>query len=156
MIRSLHFVALPAAIRKMRFARRLLFTDDFDENPFGAFAVELAVEDLFPGAEIELSFSNGNDHFAAHDLTLVMRVAVVFAGSIVTVAGRRRVERCQFFEPVLVILMQTRLVVVDENGRRDVHRIDKCQPFLHTALAHRVGDLPGDVDELHPVRNIER
>ena len=31
------------------------FTDDLDQYPLGSSAVELSVEDLFPGPEIELS-----------------------------------------------------------------------------------------------------
>ena len=33
-------------------------------------AVKFAVENLFPGAEIEFAFGDGDDHFSPHDLGL--------------------------------------------------------------------------------------
>ena len=44
--------------------------NDLDEDPLWPVAVELAVEDLFPAAEIELALGDGYHHFAAHDLAL--------------------------------------------------------------------------------------
>ncbi len=44
-----------------------------------AIAVEFAVEDLLPRAEIEFAFGDRDDDVAAHDLTLEMRIGVVFA-----------------------------------------------------------------------------
>src|SRR3990170_3154334 len=63
-----------------------LFPDDLDEHPLRAVAIELAVEDLLPRAEVERAVGGRDDDLAAHDLALVMRVAVVFAGAIVVVA----------------------------------------------------------------------
>ena len=60
-----------------------------------ALAVELAVEDLLPRTEVELALGDRDDDFAAHDLALHVRVGVVFAGAVVRVALRRRVERRQ-------------------------------------------------------------
>ena len=68
----------------------LLVSDDFHERAFSAAAIELAIEDLFPRAEIEFAFGNGDDDFAAHDLPLQMGVGVVFAGAIVPVGGRKK------------------------------------------------------------------
>ena len=63
-----------------------LLANDFYENTLFAFAIEFAVKDLFPGAEVELAFGDGDDHFAAHDLALVVSVGVVFASAVVVVA----------------------------------------------------------------------
>src|ERR1700722_7581126 len=78
-----------------------LFADDFDEDFFGSVAVEFAVEDLFPGAEIELAAGDGDADFAAHDLALLVGVGVVFAGVVVLVLRRRGVGG-EFFEPFFV------------------------------------------------------
>src|SRR5579885_373066 len=56
------------------------FADDLDQHPLAPPAVELAVENLFPGTEIELALRDGHHHLAAHDLALQMRVGVVLAG----------------------------------------------------------------------------
>src|SRR5262245_57608847 len=66
--------------------------DDLDEHPLGAVAVELAVEDLLPGAEVELPPGDRHDDLPAHDLALEVGVGVVLAGAVVAVAGRVGVE----------------------------------------------------------------
>ena len=43
----------------------VLFTDDLDQHALAAAAIEFAVEDLFPGTEIELAAGDGNDDLAA-------------------------------------------------------------------------------------------
>jgi hypothetical protein len=47
---------------------------------------------LFPGAEIEFAFGDGDDDFAAHDLALQMSVGVVLAGAKAT-AGQAPEDR---------------------------------------------------------------
>src|SRR5262245_29659724 len=59
--------------------------DDLDQDPLGPAAVELAVEDLLPRAEVELPLRHRDHHLAAHDLALVVRVGVVLAGAVVPV-----------------------------------------------------------------------
>lgn len=73
--------------KKVESSRRSesLFADYFDEHAFPAAAVEFAVENLFPGTEIEFAFGDGDNDFAAHDLAFEMRVGVVFAGPVVSV-----------------------------------------------------------------------
>jgi hypothetical protein len=43
--------------------------------------------------------------------------------------------------------MEARLVVVDENGRADVHCIDETEALAHFALSQGRLDLRGDVQE---------
>lgn len=62
-----------------------LLADDLDQHALFAAAVELAVEDLLPGPEVQLAGGHRYDHFTAHHLALDMRVSVVFAGSVVMV-----------------------------------------------------------------------
>src|SRR5271167_850694 len=141
---------------RCEFGRSVLATllaDHFDQDALGAAAVEFAVEDLFPRAEVEFAGCNCDYNFAAHHLALMMRVAVVLAGAIVMVALGTRVVGRQPFEPSLVIFVQAGLVVVDENRRRDVHRIDEAKPLAHAAFLDRLLNLARDVHEVHPLRH---
>src|SRR5262249_44140621 len=58
-----------------------LFSDDLDQHSLGPPAVELAVEDLLPRAEVELALGYRHHDLAAHDLALVVGVGVVLAGA---------------------------------------------------------------------------
>src|SRR5262249_19740204 len=84
------------------------------EHALFAVAVELGVEDLPPGAEVELAARDGDAHFAPHHLPLQVRIRVVLASAIVAVLARGCV-RGKTLEPNLVVVMQPRLVVVDEH-----------------------------------------
>ncbi len=109
------------------FALRALLSDHLDQNTLGAAAVELAVEDLFPGAEVEFASSDRDDDLTAHHLALMMRVAVVFAGAIVMIPLGAWVVRRQPFKPALVIFVKAGLVVIDEDRGGDVHRVDEAE-----------------------------
>jgi hypothetical protein len=39
---------------------------------------------------------------------------------------RRRIERREFFQPLIIVTMQARLVVIDEHAGRDVHRVGQA------------------------------
>jgi hypothetical protein len=86
---------------------------------------------LLPRAEIEPPSVTGHDDFAPHDLPLVVRVAVVFAGAVVVVAFRARIVRREPFQPTAVVVVKPRLVVVDEHARRDVHRVNEAQAVAY-------------------------
>src|SRR3954452_2043873 len=134
----------------------VLFTDERDHLPLGAPAVEFAVEDLFPGSEVEAAVGDRHHPLAAHDLPLVVGVRVVLAGAVVLIALRAGIEGGQLLQPALVVLMQARLVVIDEDARRDVHGVDQAEPFADAALGHRPLHLRRDVDEVHPRRDVHR
>ena len=55
--------------------------------------------------------------------------------------------RREFFQPYVVVVVQAALVVVDEDGRGDVHRVHQHQPFVDAGLAEAFIDLGRDVDE---------
>src|SRR3954454_19588025 len=134
----------------------VLFTDDLDHHPLGAPAVEFAVEDLFPGSEVEAAVGDRHHHLAAHDLPLVVGVRVVLAGAVVLIALRAGIEGGQLLQPALVVLVQAGLVVVDEDARRNVHGVDQAEPFADAALRHRPLHVRRDVDEVHPRRDVHR
>src|SRR5882762_8259775 len=129
--------------------------DDLDQHPLRAPSVELAVEDLLPGSEIQLPAGDRDHDLAPHDLALVVGVGVVLAGAIVPVAFGARIVRGQLLEPALVVLMEPRLVVVDEHARGDVHRVHQAEPLAHAALPHGFLHLVGDVHEVHARRDLE-
>src|SRR5262245_56439415 len=62
---------------------RVSLAEDLDQDSLRPAAVELAVEDLLPGAEVELAVGDGDDDLAAHDLPLHVGVGVVLAGAVV-------------------------------------------------------------------------
>ena len=74
-----------AALKSTPRRNGILFADNFYQNPFAPAAVEFAVENLFPRAEIQFPFRDRHDDFAAHDLAFQVRVSVVFAGAVVMV-----------------------------------------------------------------------
>ena len=57
--------------------------NDLDENSLSASPVELVVEDMLPGTEVQPAVGDGDDDLAAHDLTLVVGVGVVLTGAVV-------------------------------------------------------------------------
>src|SRR5262249_20928377 len=129
-------------------------TDDFHQHPLAAPAVELAVENLLPGTEIELSFGDCHHNLAPHDLTLHVRIGVVFPRVVVPVLVHWLVRR-ELLQPLLVILVQSAFVVVDEDRRGDVHRIHENESFPDTGFANALSDLRRDVDKTSPGRNVE-
>ena len=130
-----------------------LLSDDFDEHPFPSVSVEFAVEDLFPGAEMQFAFRYGDDCLASHDLAFVVGIAVVFAGTVMLITADWFM-RGKFFEPALVVLVQSRLVVVDENRCSDMHGIDEAESLLYAAFPERILDVTGDVHKAHPRRDV--
>jgi tyrosine-protein phosphatase SIW14 len=102
-----------------------LFSDDLDKDPFLTPSVELAVEDLLPGAEVQLAVGNSHDDLPAHDLALQVGVGVVLAGVVVPISADRFV-RSEVFEPFVVVEDQPALVVVDVDAGGNVHGVDQA------------------------------
>src|SRR5271157_2878001 len=80
------------------------FADDLHQHALLAAAVELAVKDLLPRAEVELAGGDGDHDFPAHDLALHVGVGVVFTGTVVTV-GRDRLMRREFLQPIVIVVV---------------------------------------------------
>src|SRR5262249_558753 len=84
----------------------MLLPDDLDQHALRPAAVELAVEDLLPRAEVQLALRDRHDDLTAHDLPLQVGVGVVLAGAVVVVHAGVRVERGQPLQPLLVVPVQ--------------------------------------------------
>ena len=132
----------------------LLLTNNLYKHSLAAVPVELPVKDLFPWAEVEFAFGDGDDDFAAHDLAFEVGVGIVFAGAVVMILGSGSV-RGEFFEPDLVIVVEAGFVVVDENRCGYVHRVDEDKPFFDAAFFDEVFDGAGNVDETDPIGNFK-
>src|SRR5262249_44744024 len=89
-------------------------------------------------------------------LALVVRVAVVLAGAVVMVALGARVVRGELLEPTGVVLVQPRLVVVDEHARGDVHRVDETEALANSTLGDGSFARERDVHEPHAPADVQR
>ena len=61
----------------------------------------------------------------------------------------------QFFQPLLIIMVESRLIVIDEHRGRDVHSVDQTKTFRHAATVNEFLDLRCDVDEPASIRYFE-
>jgi hypothetical protein len=69
-------------------------------------------------------------------MPLQVRVSVVFAGVIVPVLADGGMRR-QFLQPLLIVLVQAILIVIDEHTGSNVHSIYKGQrPLYHIPLSY--------------------
>src|SRR5258707_5578760 len=69
---------------KRPFSRHLL-AHHLDDEPLGALAVELGIKNLLPGAEVEVTFGERQDHLVVDDDILEVGIAVGFAGLVMAV-----------------------------------------------------------------------
>jgi uncharacterized membrane protein YccC len=103
-----------------------------------------------------------------HEQVLEVRVAVVLAAAVVTVvAGVRQqlarhvvgrllpARRRDLVQPLERVLVQPRLVVVDPDGRRDVHGSHQDQALGDARLVDGCLDVVGDPDELAAALGVE-
>ena len=88
-----------------------------DHYALWSLAIPLAVEDALPGAEVEFSRGNGDDHFVADREGAEVGRGVVFTGSGVVAIAVGVPGGDLVFEPVEDVLPQTGLVVVHEDRR---------------------------------------
>jgi hypothetical protein len=102
---------------KARPARRRFdsLPNDLHQRPLPPQAVEFAVENLLPRAEVEFAGGDGHDDLAAHDGALQVGVGIILAGAVVRVGGVRLFWR-ELFQPALVVAVEPGFVVVDEDG----------------------------------------
>ena len=105
---------------------------DLYQYPLFPSTVELSVKDLFPWAKVELAIRDRRHDLPSHDRSLQMGVSIILA-HIMAVAGHGLMGS-ELFEPHVEIVVQAGFVVVDEDGRRYVHRIYEYQAVGYPAL----------------------
>ncbi len=78
-------LVFPMAPRAKLHAGVFLFPNDFDQNPFLATPIKLAIKDLFPCTEIQFSIGDCHHNFTTHHLALHVRIRVIFSSTVVAV-----------------------------------------------------------------------
>jgi len=132
----------------------LLVPDDLDQNALRSPPIEFTVEDSLPRSEVESTVGDGNDDFAAHDLSFVMGVAVILARAVVFVAADWFMWG-KFFEPAFVIIVQSALIVVYEDACGYVHGIYEAQSFADATLCNRLLHLRRYMNKVHSRGDVE-
>jgi len=127
---------------------------DLDQNALRPPSIKFAVEDSLPRSEVEPTVGDGNDYFAAHDLSFVMGVSVILARAVVLVAADWFMWG-EFFEPAFVVFVQSTLIVVYEDACGYVHGIYEAQSFADSTLCNRFLHLRRYVNKVHSCRDIE-
>ena len=130
------------------------FSYDFHQYPLLPPSVELAIKDLLPRTKIQLPFRYRHYYLSPHYLSLHVRIGIVFPGIVVAVLVHRFV-RSQFLQPPVIIAVKPAFVVVDENGRSDVHRVYESNPFPDAAFKKALSYLGGNIDESAASRYVE-
>ena len=133
----------------------LLLADKLHEHPFIPSTIEFTVEDLLPWAEVEPTFRDGDHNLSTHDLALEVGVGVILASAIVEIALRALVKRSERLKPSMIIGVKSRLVVIDEHGRRYVHSVDETEPLLNTTLSEELFHVRGYIYELEPFGGVK-
>jgi hypothetical protein len=129
------------------------FTDDFDEGALFAKAVEFAIENLLPWAEVEFAPGDGDDDFAAHEGAFEVSVGIVLGAIVVVLAVG--FFGSELFQPAFEIAVEAGFVVIDEDARGDVHGVDEAQPIANATFAHGAGDIRRDIEQLAALGDIE-
>ena len=106
--------------------------NDLHQHPLPPAPVELPVEDLFPGPEVQQPFGDCHHYLAPHDLPLDVRIGIVFPCVVPVLADR--LVRGELFQPLFVVMVQAGFIIVDEDRGRDVHRIYQAQLLADSAL----------------------
>lgn len=105
--KNISFRLISAISSDTDFIALKLLPNHLDEHPLPPLPVKLIIKNMLPRAQMQFAISNGNHHFAAHDLAFVVGVGVVLSGAVVEVATlfgiTARVKRHEFFEPAFVI-----------------------------------------------------
>src|SRR6185369_3629534 len=118
-------------------------------------AVPFAVENALPGPEIELARGDGDDDLVTDGERPQMCGGVVLSRAAVVAVGIGIPWGDTLLEPVEDVGPEAGLVVVDEDGRGDVHRRDEHHPLRDAGGGAAGLDVIGDVDDLLAFRGPE-
>jgi len=129
----------------------MLLPNNLHQNSLPPSSIKFIVEDVLPWSKVQFTVCDGNNNFSSHDLAFVVCICIVFARAIVVIPLGRRIKGSQFFEPLVVIMMQPWLVVVDEDRGGYVH----CVPQTH-CVTHWLLSCLGKQPHLHPRVNAQR
>ena len=64
-----------------------LLTDDFDNDPFGALAIEFAVEEPLPRAKVDPAIRDGQDNLVMQQEVFEVGIAVILTCLVMVIGG---------------------------------------------------------------------
>ncbi len=127
------------------FPGRSLFAEDLDEDAFASLTIKFGIEDLLPGAEVQVAPRDGDQDLVMNQNVPHVRVAVVFAREVVFVGV---IAGCEALQHLQEVLLEAFLVIVDEDGGGDMHGGDQNKAFLNSGLLHDFADGVRDAEDL--------
>ena len=130
-----------------------LLADDLHEDPLSPATVELAIEYPLPGPELKLAFRDRDYDFSPEDLSFDMGIGVVLAHVVPIL--RHGLMRRRFLQPFEEIRMESRFVVIDKNGRGNVHGVHQAETLGDPRIRERRFDLIRYIYELVALRGLE-
>jgi len=77
----------------------------------------------------------GNDYFTAHDAAFQAGIRIYF--TCIVAVGRNRLMGSEFFKPYIKIMMQARLVIIDEYTGSNMHGVYQAQAFLYVRFTQQ-------------------
>ena len=130
----------------------MLIAEDLDNDALGAPAVEFGVEDPLPGAEVEASGSDRKNDLVVDENCFEVGVTIVLTGFVMAIVGTEGGER---FQPLVNVVDEAGLVVVDVDSGGDVHGGDEREAFPYAAFRDGRFHLRRDVDILTMLPGVE-
>src|SRR5208282_4990141 len=96
-----------------------LFSHYLNDDSLVALPIEFCIEDLLPRAEVKFAVGHRDDHFVVDDQRFKVCVSIVLSGLVMLVVLP---EGSEGLQPLVDVLDQPTLVVVNINSGRYVHR----------------------------------
>jgi hypothetical protein len=121
-----------------------LLTKNLDYQPFAPLAVKLGIENLLPGAEIQLPICHRYNNLMVKKNAFQMGITIALPCSVMFIVIP---VGSQLFRPFHHILFDTILFIIDVNTGGDMHCTYENHPLVDTGLFDRLGNKVGDVNE---------
>src|SRR5206468_8253513 len=83
-----------------------------------------------------------------------MSVGIVFASFVMPVL-RDRFMRCQLFQPPFIVLVKSRLIVVNKHGGGNVHGVNQNQALPNAAFCEASLNFRSNVYKTSPCRKVK-
>src|ERR687895_206660 len=103
-----------------------------DDDALGPPTVPFSIKNALPGTEVEPAIGDRNDHLVADRQRPEMRSGIVFPSAAVMAISVGIPRRDVALQPVENVLPESRLVVVDKDGGRDVHGRHEYHPLANS------------------------
>jgi hypothetical protein len=121
-----------------------LFSDDLDDDPFGALPIEFAVEKALPGTKIDPAIGDGQDDLVMQQEVFEVGIPVVLACLVMAIAG---IYGFKLLCPFHDVAVEAGFLVLDDDSCGEVHRGYEGKTFLDSAFMNDAFDFFGDGDD---------